>query len=191
LLLYAYTFDDIVNHNRTLNVMSQDVATFQTYAGIDYEIFTVDAFRYEVATLHAQTVLTMFSALAGLLLVLFVEPPVHWFVGGDKFSGDFRPTLLAFVLFLVLCAVMAIPPLRQFWELLPLEWVDYAFIGVAVLMWILTLRYVWRERLFERFLKLEAMVGIDEEWLVEELEWQQERRRQRAERRKSRGVRKG
>ncbi|MCD4684965.1 MAG: HAD-IC family P-type ATPase, partial [Anaerolineae bacterium] len=64
LLLYAYTFDDIVNHNRTLNVMSQDVETFQTYAGIDYEIFTADAFRYEVATLHAQTVLTMFSALA-------------------------------------------------------------------------------------------------------------------------------
>ncbi len=88
LLLYVYAFDAIASGTRTLGVLQNDVETFQTYAGIDYEIFTADEFRYEVATLFAQTYLTVFSVMAGLLLGLFVEPPVRWFVGGEHLSGD-------------------------------------------------------------------------------------------------------
>jgi cation-transporting ATPase E len=109
--------------------------------------------------------LTIFSALAGLALVLFVEPPSRWFVGGDRYSGDKRPTLLALGMLIVLILVLSIPQGREFFELLPLEWQDYAAIVGMLLVWMLLLRYVWRARLFERFLDIEDVVDFDEhEW---------------------------
>jgi hypothetical protein len=38
-----------------------------------------------------------------------------------------------------------------------------------VVAWVLVVRYVWRARLFERFLHLEAMVDLSDDWLLEEL----------------------
>ena len=121
------------------------------------------------AVLFSQTVLTTFSILSGLGLVLFVEPPFRWFVGGDRYSGDKRPLLLCLIMLALFVSVMAVPPWRQFWELLPLEAVDYALIIGTTIVWAFVLRYVWRARLFERFLHLEAMVDLSEDWLLEEL----------------------
>jgi cation-transporting ATPase E len=111
----------------------------------------------------------VFSVLSGLGLVLFVEPPFRWFVGGDKYSGDRRVLALVVALLGVFMWMMAVPSLRRFWELLPLEAFDYALVIGAVLVWIVVQRYVWRARLFERFLHLEAMVDLSDDWLMEEL----------------------
>jgi cation-transporting ATPase E len=43
----------------------------------------------------AQTTLTSFMVVTGLLLVVFVEPPIEWLAGGDVPSGDWRPTVMA------------------------------------------------------------------------------------------------
>jgi len=149
--------------------LRSDVQEFRTYSGIDYSTYTKDQFVYEAAVLFSQTVLTVYSVLVGLTLVLFVEPPSQWFVGGDKYSGDKRPTLLAGVMLILFMITLAVPSLRRFWELLPLEWTDYALIGGAVVAWVVVVRYVWRARLFERFLHLEAMVDLSDDWLLEEL----------------------
>ena len=44
---------------------------------------------------NAQSALSAFLVFAGLLLVIFVEPPTPWWTGGDVLSGDWRPTWLA------------------------------------------------------------------------------------------------
>jgi cation-transporting P-type ATPase E len=169
LFLYVFTFNAIVNQGRKIDVLESDVSSFQKYAGIDYAIYTQDQFVYEAAILFSQTVLTTFSILTGLVLVLFVEPPYRWLVGGDKYSGDKRPLLLCLIMLALFVLVMAVPRFRQFWELLPLEALDYALIIGMTALWGIVLRYVWRARLFERFLHLEAMVDLSEDWMLEEL----------------------
>ncbi len=171
-LLYVFTFNAIVNGGRTVPVLREDIRSFQTYAGIDYAIYTEDQFVYEVATLFSQSVLTVYSVLVGLMLVLFVEPPVQWLVGGDKYSGDRRPAALALALLGVFAVIMAVPSLRRFWELLPLEWIDWVAVIGVVAAWALVLRLVWRARWFERFLHLEAVVDLSDDWMLEQLKHQ-------------------
>ncbi len=167
--LYVYAFHAIVNDGRTVDVLREDVESFQKYAGIDYEIYTEDQFVYEVAVLFSQSVLTVFSVLSGLGLILFVEPPFRWFVGGDKYSGDRRVLVLVAAMLGLFVWVMAVPRWRRFWELLPLEAFDYALVIGVVVVWAVVQRYVWRARLFERFLHLEAMVDLSDDWLMQEL----------------------
>jgi len=157
-LLYVYVFNSIVNEGRTIPVLREDVASFQVYAGIDYEIYTPDQFRYEVAVLFSQSVLTVFSVLVGLALVMFVEPPLPWLAGGDRYSGDARPTLLALGLGGLFAVIMAYEPLRRLFELLPLEAQDWAVVVGITVAWLLVLRYVWRAQLFARFLHLDWSV---------------------------------
>ena len=171
-LLYVFTFNAIVNEGRALPILREDIQSFQTYAGIDYAIYTQDEFVYEVAALFSQSVLTVYSVLVGLLLVLFVEPPVQWLVGGDKYSGDKRPAVLVLAMLAVFLAIMAVPSLRQFFELLPLEWQDWLAVMGVVVAWALAQRLVWRARLFERFLHLEAMVDLSDDWLLERMKKQ-------------------
>ena len=162
-LLYVYIFNGIINEGRTVEVLREDVASFQVYAGIDYEIYTPDQFRYEVAVLFSQTALTVFSVLVGLILVMFVEPPVPWMAGGDRYSGDVRPTLLALGLGALFGAIMVYEPLRHLFELLPLEARDYAVVAGMATVWLLALRYTWRAQLFARFLHLDWPVDFTED----------------------------
>ncbi len=170
--LYVYTFNAVVHGHRTLEVLRSDIATFQTYARIDYEIYTKDQFVYEVASLFARTVLTVYSVLVGLAFVLFVEPPFGWFVGGDRYSGDKRPLILSGVMLSLLGLVLAVPSFRQFWELLQLEPFDYALILGAVAAWMVVVRYAWREQWFERFLHLDAVVDLSNDWVLDDLKQQ-------------------
>jgi cation-transporting ATPase E len=102
----------------------------------------------------AQTVLTTLITVGGLLLVIFVEPPTRAWVGGDEYSGDWRPTILAVVLLLIYGVIMLIPDLRTFFELAQLNLKDYTIIGITLVAWAFGLRFIWRARLFDRFLGL-------------------------------------
>ena len=98
----------------------------------------------------ARTALTMVTVLCGLVLIPFVEPPTPAWVGGDEFSGDWRPTLLALGMLLLFALVMLLPPLRRFFELEGLRALDYLLICALVAGWGFALRFVWRARLFEK-----------------------------------------
>lgn len=136
-----------------VNVTPEMITSFQHYAGIDYDIASVDAFIGELAVLAAQTGLTTFLVYTGLLLVLFVEPPIHWFVGGDEFSGDIRPTLVAGALLVGFLLILLIEPFRIFAELLPLPLPVHLLILAFALLWMLVLRLAWRQNWMEHFLK--------------------------------------
>ena len=101
---------------------------------------------------RAQTVLTYFLAVCGLLLVIFIEPPSRFWAGGDKFSGDRRPTWLTIVLLVGLLAIAFVPGLSELFDLRPITLPDMAVVGLAAVVWMFLVRWAWNHRLLERFL---------------------------------------
>lgn len=100
----------------------------------------------------SQTVLTTVLTLCGLILIPFVEPPTQGWVGGDEFSGDRRPTILAGIMLAIFLAVMAIEPLRHFFELQALSLADMGIILATVVAWAFALRYIWRAKILEKLI---------------------------------------
>lgn len=102
--------------------------------------------------LVGQTALTSFLVLTGLLLVVFVEPPTPWWVGGDVFSGDWRPAALAGGLALGYVGIMAMPAVRNFFNLQVLDATTVLLVVGCTLLWMLLVRAAWRGCWLERFL---------------------------------------
>ncbi len=144
-------------------VTPEAIASFQLYTGIDYDISAPDTFLSEVAVLAAQTALTTFLVYAGLVLVLFVEPPIRWFVGGDEYSGDWRPTFVAGGLLVGFIVIQLIEPLRRFAELLVLPLWAHGLLVAVTLLWMLILRMAWRNHWMERFAGLPVRTWADGE----------------------------
>lgn len=104
---------------------------------------------------YAQTILTYFTVISGILLLIFVEPPTQWWVGGDEFSGDWRPTILAVALLVLSGILVAVPTSREFYGLTLLRQPGHYFlVFLATIVWLFGLRFAWRVRLFERYLNL-------------------------------------
>jgi cation-transporting ATPase E len=135
--------------------VAQAIEPFQEYVLVEREDLSVEAEATEVAILVAQTSLTFFTLFAGLVLVIYVEPPTEFFAGGDVVGGDLRPTILTVGLFFGFIIAMLIDPIRHFFEILPLPPLAYLGIGGTVIIWALVLRLVWREEWLERFLGLD------------------------------------
>lgn len=152
LVLYVGYFIAAFTATDGVQVTPDEIREFQTYAGIGYDIASVDEFRFEAASIIARTALTTFTVLAGLMLIIFVEPPHPFFVGGDELSPDKRPTILAGACLLAFILFNVYEPARRFFELIVLDPLDYALIAAAVVVWALLLRHVWRHDWFERFL---------------------------------------
>jgi cation-transporting ATPase E len=104
----------------------------------------------------ARTALITTTVLCGLILIPFVEPPKQAWVGGDAFSGDWRPTLLALTLLALFGVILFLPTFRDAFELMPLRAMDYVLIALAVGLWAVVLRFIWRQRLFERWLAIDV-----------------------------------
>jgi cation-transporting ATPase E len=106
------------------------------------------------ARVAAQSSLTTFSVLCGILLILFIEPPSKFWVGGHELRGDKRFIFLALAMFVAYALLVAIPPLRNLFDLTLLGFFDYLFIGLLVVVWIFVVRWFWRSHLLDRFLGL-------------------------------------
>lgn len=105
---------------------------------------------------YAQTMLTYMVVVCGLLLIIFVEPPTEWWVGGDVLSGDWRPTYMAGGLLLLFGLFIVVPLLRDFYGLVPLRHPGhYLFIALVAAVWVVGLRFVWRLRLVDRYLNVD------------------------------------
>ncbi|MGK7905078.1 MAG: HAD-IC family P-type ATPase [Hormoscilla sp.] len=102
-----------------------------------------------------RSALVTILVLCGLLLMPFLKPPTRVWVGGEPLSGDWRYSIVASILIGIYGIILAVKPLREFFDLSLLSPIDYLFLGLISLIWCLLLRYVWRSRLLDRFL------GID------------------------------
>lgn len=110
----------------------------------------------QLAISTARTALTTGIIFMGLLMLPFIEPPTRFWVGGDKFSGDVRPTVVAIGMLTVFGLINLVTPLREFFELEPLQFVEYVFIAMVALLWAAIIRQIWRHNLLERFLGIPA-----------------------------------
>jgi magnesium-transporting ATPase (P-type) len=92
---------------------------------------------------YAQLALTWTLVVCGLLLVVFVRPPVRRWLRGIA-AGDPRPTILVVLLFVLFVIVSAVPLAT---ELLKVAWLpermDYVLVGVAAVAWAAVLRFIW------------------------------------------------
>ena len=102
-----------------------------------------------------RSALVTILVLCGLLLMPFLKPPTRAWVGGEPLSGDWRYSIVASIPIGIYGIILAVKPLREFFELSLLSPIDYLFLGAIALIWCLVLRHVWRSRLLDRFL------GID------------------------------
>jgi cation-transporting ATPase E len=100
----------------------------------------------------AQTALTVFTVLCGLILIICVQPPSQ--ANRDSHRGDWFSTLLALGLFVCLVGVLFIAPLRALFNLQALDVLDFLIIGGAVVLWVALLLTIWHFHLFERFLQI-------------------------------------
>ncbi|MGD8804871.1 MAG: HAD-IC family P-type ATPase [Chloroflexota bacterium] len=112
-------------------------------------------------TAYGQLALTYTMMTMGLILIIFVEPPTQFWVGGDALSGDWRPTLLALGIFAFFIMVLTVEPIQEFYELPPLHaWTDYLVIGAVTLIWVIVVRFVWRRGIIDRYLNLGSLRGF-------------------------------
>jgi len=102
----------------------------------------------------AQTALTAFFICSGLLMLIFVAPPSPWWAGGAPLRGDRRPLWLALGLLGAFAAVILLPPTRQFYGLVLLGWRELGVVTVALVIWLVLVRWFWRGRIIQRFIGL-------------------------------------
>jgi cation-transporting ATPase E len=102
-----------------------------------------------------RSALVAILVMGELLLIPFLKPPTSAWVGGEPLSGDWRYTIVAAVLLVLYLIIVAVPPMRRFFELYPLDPIHYLFIGLVAIEWCFILRSIWRTRFLDRFL------GID------------------------------
>jgi len=124
------------------------LAQFFLPAGILIAATAMIVYTYFLSTYgdvgYAQLAVTYTLVGAGLILVLFLKPPVRILVGGARLSGDKRFIILVAFALLVFALLVTIP-LSQ--ELLKLDLLrqlsDYMVILLALMWYTLTLLIVW------------------------------------------------
>ncbi|CAG0997898.1 partial Calcium-transporting ATPase CtpE, partial [Gammaproteobacteria bacterium] len=105
----------------------------------------------------AQTTLTSFLVVTGLLLVMFVEPPIEWLAGGDTVSGDWRPTIMVGSLLLAFTIISIVPSLRNVFALAALDPLSVGIVTAGMVVWFFVVRFVWRRHIITRFLGMKVV----------------------------------
>jgi cation-transporting ATPase E len=105
----------------------------------------------------AQTLLTYFLTVCGLLLVMFVEPPSRFWAGSDEPSSDHRPTWLTIALLIGVLLIAFVPALSELFDLRPVEPLDMVVVGVAAAVWVFLVRWAWNRHWLERFLGINSV----------------------------------
>jgi cation-transporting P-type ATPase E len=104
-----------------------------------------------------RTALVTILILCHLALLPFLKPPHRAWTGGEPYSGDWRYTIAAIVLTVLLGLIFVIPPVREFYELAALGKRDMLFLGAVAIEWALILRMTWRLKIFDRFLGVDLL----------------------------------
>ncbi len=111
-----------------------------------------DASAIDAATGEARTALTSFLVYVGLILIVFVEPPIRWLAVAEPVTTDRRPAMLAIGLGIAYVVVLLVPMGRNFFQLIAPAPRDALIVILAVGVWVLLVRTFWLYRVVDRFL---------------------------------------
>ena len=106
------------------------------------------------ALLRAQSMLTTFAIFSSILLIPFTVPPTHFFTGGTRLRGDWKPTILAVLLFVGYLVVANVHLGQVSFDVSPLHWYEFLLAGAAAVVWGFATRWMWRADILWRFLGL-------------------------------------
>jgi cation-transporting ATPase E len=106
----------------------------------------------EAAMGSARTALTSYLVYVGLFLIVFVEPPIHWFAVAEPITHDRRPTYLAIGLGVAFVVMLLTPPARAFFQLITPAPREALIVILGVAAWVLLVRTFWAYRVVDRFL---------------------------------------
>jgi magnesium-transporting ATPase (P-type) len=117
--------------------------------------------RASASITYNQQVVTHLLVVIGLILVVFVQPPVRILALGDQFSGDWRPTYVVVVLFLIFQIATHVSLAQRFLKLAPLASLqDYLLVWGMALIWALLTLGFWRMRW------LRQVLGWSSRWML-------------------------
>ncbi len=108
-----------------------------------------------LSLLKAQSALTTFLILCGLMLIVFVEPPSSFFAGGDKTRNDIKPLFLTVFLFISFTFILVDPSLSDFFEMSYLPYWNFLILLALSLLWGVLIIWLWRKKFFDRYLGIE------------------------------------
>ncbi len=93
---------------------------------------------------YAQVGVTHVLVAMGLVLVLFIKPPLYFRPWATLQLGDLRPTLLVFVSAFLFLAITFIPLISDLLNVDPLqEPSHYLIIAQATIAWAIALKFIW------------------------------------------------
>jgi cation-transporting ATPase E len=107
-----------------------------------FAVYQVALWTSDVAT--ARTAGTITAVLCGITLIAFAQPPTRAFVGGASLNGDWKIIGLCGAMAGLYGVIMAVKPLRDFYEQEILIAPAYVLIVAVVLAWAIALRWFWR-----------------------------------------------
>ena len=109
----------------------------------------------------AQTALTSFFVLSGVLLMVFAQPPLRSLAGGSPFNGGkWLPAIAAGALIALYGTVLSVPTLRAAFDLVELPLSINLGIVAVTLLWAAMTLVMWRTRLIDRFLGIEVVTPV-------------------------------
>jgi len=144
-------------------ITTEFVTALENYTSIDIDMLNEAGIKSLAARLYAQTALATFFVFSGIILMLFAQPPLRWFVGGSPYHGNKTPLIAAIILLVVFFVMMAIPGVRTIFQMVRLPIWMTASITVATIVWMVLQRAAWRANLFERFLGIDVPQPMPEE----------------------------
>jgi len=156
LLIYTSVFLFMEGDFADRAITPEIVTALQKYTGADVNMLNDAGVKSLVVRVYAQTALTTFFVFAGIILMLFAQPPLSWFVGGSPYHGNKTPLVAAVLMLIVFFVLMAIPSVRAIFQMVQLPIWMTALIAVATFVWMVLQRAAWRANLFERFLGIDV-----------------------------------
>ncbi|GIW06043.1 MAG: cation transporter E1-E2 family ATPase [Dehalococcoidia bacterium] len=109
----------------------------------------------DLAVPYAQAAIVTFTVLCGLVLLVFLKPPVPWLAVAARYTGDRRPALLAVLLLAAYAVVLTVPGFGWLLEMPQLTLWEHALLALIVATWATILYTIWRRRLLDRFLAVD------------------------------------
>ncbi len=97
-----------------------------------------------------RTVLTTAALLMGLLLIVFAEHSVEMWTTGERLHFDHRRVRLALAMLVLYLLIFPFPGVRSYFDLSTMAWADLFVVLIAVLVWGVIVRVMWRYDLIRR-----------------------------------------
>jgi cation-transporting ATPase E len=156
LLIYTGGFFMAQRGLARIDITPEITALIERTARTTAGVMTEEQVVQQAISYTAQTALVTFFVLTGVLLMFFAEPPFRWFAGGSPYSGRRLVVPAAAALIAGYYVVLLVPPLRAFFELVPLPWQYHAVIAAATAAWVVLQRWVYRKCWLEKFLDMQV-----------------------------------